>query len=78
MFKYALLIGLMLPAYASAADYATRYSDQPSCRSDQAGNRYCVTTLPVEKLITDCAPGVNCHHMQSGQHYSVQSPISGF
>jgi hypothetical protein len=78
MFKYALLIGFLLPTCASAADMiqqASRSSGQ-SCPMDQSGNRYCIDAPPVEKLITDCDPGKDCHHMESGQHYSVQSPIT--
>ena len=77
MFKYAVLIGLMLPTYASAADYiqSERTSQKSRCAQEQWGNHYCVVVPPVEKMITDCDPGVNCHHMESGQHYSIQSPI---
>ncbi len=75
MFKYAFLIGLILPVSASAADYIVIERHAPRCPMDQSGNRYCVVVPPVEKLITDCDPGVNCHHMQSGQHYSVQRPV---
>ena len=77
MFKYALLIGFMLPTYASAADYIEHYGNKNStCPSDQGGNRYCIDAPPVEKLITDCSPGVDCHHMESGHHYSVQRPVN--
>jgi hypothetical protein len=80
MFKYALLISLVLPACASAADYIEHSSNRShaNCPSDQGGNRYCIDTPPVEKRITDCDPGVDCHHMQSGHHYSVQSPVNLF
>lgn len=77
MFRYALFIGLMLPACASAADYIVYSGEKRHCPMDQAGNQYCIDAPPVEKLITDCDPGVDCHHMQSGQHYSLQSPLRG-
>jgi hypothetical protein len=72
MFKYALLLGVAMPAFAFAADYSTSTSGR-GCRIDQGGNRYCVES-PIEKRYTDCTAGVDCHHMQSGQHYSQQSP----
>jgi len=75
MFKYALLIGLVLPVSALAADYVEGERVARNCPMDQSGNRYC-RELPVEKFITDCEPGMDCHHMQSGAHYSVQTPAS--
>jgi hypothetical protein len=76
MFKYVLLAGLaVLPFSASAADYIAVERNHAACPMDQSGNSYCVVTPPVEKLITDCDPGVDCHHMQSGHHYSVQRPV---
>lgn len=74
MFKFAILVGLLLPLSASAADYVVNRHHAPKCPLDQSGNRYCVVKPPVEKLVTDCDRGVDCHHMQSGQHYSLQSP----
>jgi hypothetical protein len=75
MFKYAFLACLILPLSASAADYIVRGHHQKDCHYEQWGNKYCVVTPPVEKLITNCDPGVDCHHMESGQHYSVQRPV---
>lgn len=75
MLKYALLIGLTLPAFAFAADYnASGDFSRKGCRMDQSGNRYCIVP-PIEKRITNCDPGVNCQHMESGAHYSVQAPV---
>ncbi len=75
MFKYAFLIGLLLPACASAADDIQANRSGSACPLDQAGNRYCLDVPPVEKLITNCQPGQDCHHMESGQHYSLQRPV---
>jgi hypothetical protein len=77
MFKYALLLGLVLPATGFAADYNGDYIGgrrAGDCHMQQDGTVYCIE-VPVEKFIADCSPGVDCHHMQSGQHYSVQSPV---
>jgi hypothetical protein len=76
MFKFGFLVALVLPLSASAADYVVSEHRAVSCPLQQSGSRYCVVVPPVEKLITDCDPGVDCHHMQSGQHYSVQSPVT--
>ncbi|MDB5524672.1 MAG: hypothetical protein JWM58_2435 [Rhizobium sp.] len=78
MLKYALLIGLVLPVSASAADYiqgSDGLREERGCPSEQNGNHYCIDAPPVEKVTTDCEPGMNCTHMQSGQHYSIQSPV---
>lgn len=76
MFRFALLISLAVPTLASAADYIEGSRSHLNCPAEPSGNHYCVEAPPVEKLITDCDPGVDCHHMQSGQHYSVQSPVN--
>jgi hypothetical protein len=75
MLKYALLIGLVLPNDAFAADYIIQEDGSgKNCPLEQWGNRYC-QEVPVEKVTTDCNFGAECHHMQSGQHYTQQTPI---
>jgi hypothetical protein len=75
VFKYAFLIALALPAVASAADYVVESNDKPRCPTEQTGQVYCVISPPLEKLVSDCEPGKDCHHMESGQHYSLQKPV---
>ena len=72
MIKYALLASLALPVLAHAADYSG--AARANCRLEQSGNGYC-TVRPIEKRITNCDPGVDCRHMESGAHYSVQAPV---
>jgi hypothetical protein len=82
VFKFAFLIALTMPALfipglGRAADMIVEEGRHaPNCPSEQSGTLYCVETPPVEKLITDCDAGVDCHHMESGQHYSLQRPVS--
>jgi hypothetical protein len=81
VFKFAFLIALTMPASVMpatgwAADYIVQQDRHaPNCPSQQSGLVYCVQTPPVEKLITDCDDGLDCHHMESGQHYSLQHPV---
>lgn len=79
MLKYALFIVVALPSMVPAADYIegrSTYSERRMCNSEQSGAIYCVVSPPLEKLTTDCDAGVDCHHMESGQHYSLQRPLT--
>ena len=78
MLKYALFIVISVPSMAPAADYIegrSTHTERRICDSDQSGATYCVDAPPLEKLTTDCTAGVDCHHMESGQHYSSQRPL---
>lgn len=78
MIKYMFAIAAFLPSVALGADYiegTSTHMHQRICKSEQSGAVYCIQAPPLEKLTTDCDPGVDCHHMQSGQHYSVQRPV---
>ena len=71
MSKYLLFL-----AFVSAASTAGACGlDGGNCQRMQSGDEYVVQQRPVEKIITDCDPGVDCRHMQSGHHYSQQKPV---
>jgi hypothetical protein len=81
MIRLLSIAALILPTCASAADLVSYQTSSQTtvvmarnCHIDEIGQKYCVE-VPLEKIITDCEPGMNCTHMQSGQHYSQQSPV---
>jgi hypothetical protein len=71
MSRYLLALGLVFCSHAAGA---CGLDDNKYCGREQSGAEYTVD-VPLEKFTTDCDAGVDCHHMQSGQHYSVQSPL---
>lgn len=70
MSKFLLFFAILSSASAASACGL----DGRKCERMQSGDEYVVQQRPVEKITTDCDPGVDCHHMQSGQHYSQQKP----
>lgn len=79
MLKCVLFIAVALPSTAPAADYIngnSNYVERRICHSEQSGGVYCMDVPPIEKLTTNCDVGVDCHHMESGQHYSLQRPLN--
>ena len=79
MLKFLLVIVALMPISAMGADYiesegAVVKHHHKHCPMAQDGTRHCVEG-PVERWITDCDFGVECHHMQSGQHYTTQRPV---
>ena len=72
MTKYLLILGILASANGAAA---CGLQDDTACSREQSGAQYAIE-VPTEKFITNCDPGVDCHHMDSGQHYSLQAPIT--
>jgi hypothetical protein len=72
MLRFALALGLALSAQSAGA---CGLDSDSACQREQSGAEYRLD-VPTEKFITDCDAGVNCTHMQSGQHYSVQTPLA--
>jgi len=69
VFKYAFLIALVLPAGASAADYIVhRHDGGLLCHYEESGQRYCVQSPPVAKVMYECDRGGKCRHIRISEN----------